>query len=295
MNNTQTHAITTPNKKPATPLDNFRVALEKDYRKYITNFFDGKEDEAMKFMSAVVYSVQKNPQLLECDPTSLMNSFMCCAEFQLYPSNVAGEAFIIPYKKGSKGLHAQFQLGYQGLITLFWRAGVSVHVEIVRKNDKFEYNEGLNPDIQHSFPAFSSIVTRGEPVGIYAVATTREGHKLYKVMSIEEILKFKEFSQAKNSEYSPWNSASDPELWMPKKTCIKQLGKLLPKTEVLQKALAEDNQESTIATNRANLDAAGPAVGGTFHKPADISYEEEPDPQDELNKKLKEEAEQGKK
>jgi recombination protein RecT len=258
------HSVTTPNQKP-TQLDTFRVELmsdKGDYYKKIVNYFDGDKDRANKFMSAVVYSVQKNPKLLEADKGSLFNAAMACAEFKLYPSNVAGEAFIIPYKG-----KAQFQLGYQGLVTLLYRAGITIQSEIVRKNDVFNYEAGLEPKLEHRPKAFATAEERGDPVGAFAVATLKDGRTYHKVMSAAEILGFKEFSQAKDSEYSPWKSKNDPELWMWKKTVIKQLAKTIPKTEEIAKAIGEDNEESTVAERNNALDAAGPAVGAPSHKP----------------------------
>jgi recombination protein RecT len=260
MENNNTHAITTPNTRPPTALDELKQQLAKDYQKQITNYFAGDKEKALKFMSAVIYSVQKTPKLLECTRESILHAAMSCAEFQLYPSNVSGEAYLIPYKG-----KAQFQLGYQGLITLFSRAGINVNSHIVRKNDTFEYEEGLTPKLIHKFSPFANEKERGEPVGVYAVLTNSLGQKVASVMGREDVMKIKNLSQAKDSEYSPWNSKQDPSLWMWKKTAIKQAGKLMPKTEVLQKAIAEDNEDSIIVKN--TLDASGPAVGTALHAP----------------------------
>lgn len=263
MSNTPpTHVATQQNARPPMPLDEFKLQLARDYQKQITNYFNGDTEKAMKFMSAVVYSVQKTPKLMECDRTSLLHSFMSAAEFQLYPSSVAGEAYVIPYKG-----KAQFQLGYQGIITLLWRAGINVQSQIVRETDEFEYQEGLQPKLFHRYDPFRG--ERGEAIGVYAVAAVENGMTQHKVMSKDEVMKFKEFSQAKDSQYSPWADGNDPELWMWKKTCIKQLAKTLPKTEVLQKAFAEDNEESTVPKKHTQ-DLAGPAVGRALHDPASM-------------------------
>lgn len=260
---TTTHAVTTPNKKPLTTLDQFKAQLVGDYQKQVTNYFHGKKDKAMKFMSAVVYSVQKTPGLLECERTTLMHAFMAAAEYELYPSNVSGEAYVIPYKG-----KAQFQLGYQGIITLLYRAGVeAVNSNIIHQKDHFEYEEGLDPKLVHKPDVFAP-GGRGDAIGVYAVAVVN-GQKIFKVMSKDEVLKFREFSQSKASEYSPWNAKNDPELWMWRKTCIKQLAKSLPKNETIQKAIAEDNNESVIAAAQATLDAGGPAVGRALHEPSE--------------------------
>lgn len=258
----QTHAVTKPNQRPPTPLEVFKLELHTNYLKQVQNYLNGNEQAANKFMSAVVYSVQKVPGLLECDKTSLAQAFMSAAEFGLYPGSVSGEAYVLPYKG-----KAQFQIGYQGLITLLWRAGISVNSQIVREKDEFAYEEGQNPRLEHRPDPFST--ERGEAIGVYAVATLPgTSAKLAKVMGKDEVMKFKEFSQAKGSSFSPWNSANDPELWMWKKTCIKQLAKTLPKTEVLQRAIAIDNEDSTVG--QSMLDAAGPGVGAALHDPKNL-------------------------
>lgn len=65
--------------------------------KTLQNLFGDDEKKAMKFMSSVVNCVQTTPKLLECSKDSLISSFMKIAEFDLYPSTVTGEAYILPY------------------------------------------------------------------------------------------------------------------------------------------------------------------------------------------------------
>jgi hypothetical protein len=65
-------------------------------------------------------------------------------------------------------------------------------------------------------------------------------------MRKEQILKFKQFSQSKNSEYSPWNEKNDPELSMWSKTVLKQFAKLLPKNEDIYRAIDKDNDDGDI-------------------------------------------------
>lgn len=67
-------------KKELSVIDSFRAELAREHFKTLVNFMKS-EDNAKKFMSAVIYSVQRTPKLLECDRTSLMNAFMTCAEF----------------------------------------------------------------------------------------------------------------------------------------------------------------------------------------------------------------------
>lgn len=259
-----THAISKPNAKPPTEIEKFKSQLVGDYQKQVTNYFMGDKDKAMKFMSAVVYSVQKTPKLLECDKESLMQSFMTCAEYGFYPSNASGEAYVLP----SKG-KAQFQLGYQGLVTLMFGAGVSaIHADVIRSNDKYTYENGV---LNHTIDLIKTKAERGQIIAAYASAIVN-GEKIYSVMNIQDIMAHgKKFSKSFDSEYSSWKTANDPESWMPKKTVLKQLGKLMPKNEKLFKALEADNDgDSTLP----KLDAFGPATGKPNHGPTIIPVNE---------------------
>ena len=212
-----------------------KQVLANQYQNQINNYF-GDEKKALKFLSSVISSVQKTPKLLECDGQSVVNSFMTMAQLELMPSDVSGEAYVIPYK--NKG---QFQLGYQGLVTLFYRAGVrSITAEIVYKEDKFEH---INGEFNHNPDVFSD--DRGEAIGAYVIIELQAGGKVSKVMSKKEIMKIgKDFSKSFSSEYSPWNEKNDPQLWMWKKTVLKQSAKLVPKNETIFKAIGFDNEES---------------------------------------------------
>lgn len=247
-----------PNAAPRVTLDTLKQELARDYQAQVTNYFMGDKERAMKFMSAVIHSVRTVPKLIECDKTSLLQAFMTCAEFRLYPSNASGEAYVLPYKG-----KAQFQLGYQGIITLAYRSDVdSLSAHIVYKNDIFEYEEGLNPRLIHKPDPFKD---RGEAIGAYAVASVK-GQKIFKVMSKDEILKFKEMSQAKGSQYSPWNAGNDPELWMWKKTVLKQLGKTLPKNSEMHRAIAADNVGDS-SKQQPHFDTEGVGAGRALHDP----------------------------
>lgn len=219
------------------------MILANQYMKQINNFF-GNEKQAMKFLSSVMSAVQRIPELLNCEPKSLINSFMTMAQLGLMPSEVSGEAYVLPYNN-KNGKVAQFQLGYQGLVTLFFRAGgQKIRAEIVRKNDEVSY---VNGEIKHTIDIFKSNEERGEAVGAYAVATIN-GQEVCKYMNATDILAFgSRFSKSWTTSFTPWKEANDPELNMWKKTVLKQLGKMLPKNESINLAIAEDNKDSIIS------------------------------------------------
>jgi recombination protein RecT len=233
--------------------EDLKVFLANNYLAQIKNFF-GNEAQAMKFLSSVMADVQKTPKLLECEQFSLINSYMTMAQLGLMPSGISGEAYVLPYAG-----KAQFQLGYQGLITLFYRAGgTGIRAELIRKNDKFDY---VNGKINHSIDIFKTNSERGEIVGAYAIANVN-GEEIVKAMNVKDILDFgKNFSKSFTSEHSPWKEKNDPEGWMYKKTVLKQLAKMLPKNETINKAFEADNQDSRIADIRAKADNNNLSMG----------------------------------
>lgn len=259
--------------------DDLKAFLAKNYLNQIKNFFSN-EKQAMKFLSSVMAAVQKNPKLLDCEPMTIINSFMTMAQLGLMPSDVSGEAYVLPYQKNKKVgdrwekiSEAQFQLGYQGIITLFYRAGgESVRSEIIRENDVFSYENGI---IKHKIDIFKSNEERGKPVGAYAIANVN-GQEIAKAMNRKDILGMGEkFSKSFKSEFSPWDEKNDPELWMWKKTVLKQLAKMMPKNETIYKAIAVDNRDSIISDRNESLLEDSTLKMGTLLKDNNIPNDQE--------------------
>ncbi len=229
--------------------DEFKQLMNQNM-KSLKNFL-GNEKNALRFLSSVTHSIQTNPRLLECSQQSLLGAFMECASLGMYPSNHSGDCYIIPYKDYSAGMQAQFQMGYRGFKTLAYRAGMlRIGSEIVYKNDKFKQYKGTDPRIEHE-PAEGD---RGEATGAYAWAEISKGNTVFSVMTKNQIMDIASTSPSVkadvkyNTHKSIWDEKSkkDPEKWMWKKTCIKQMGKLLPTsdpiiTDQINRAIYLDN------------------------------------------------------
>lgn len=264
MSNEKTHAVTTPNKPTMSPLEVVKFNLNKTYLTQVTNFYDGDKRAAMRFMTGFVDHIRRQPKLLTCTPLSLINSAMMIASFRFTPSAVAGEAYIIPYSnKGT--LEAQFQMGYQGYVTLFYRAGVrAIQGEIVRENDEFSLENGIPT---HKIDPRKSKESRGKAIGAFIRAVLPSGESVYKYMNGEDIMSHaKKFSKAFNKDDSPWKESNDPELHMWKKTVLLQMKSMLPKNSELLRAMEEDFKDSTVSTASV-LDAEGPATKKAPHAP----------------------------
>lgn len=262
-----THAVTTPNKPALTPLELVKFNLGGKYLTQVVNFYEGDKRAAMRFMTGYIDYIRRVPKLLECSPLSLVNSAMMIASFRFMPSSVAGEAYIIPYAK-----EATFQMGYQGYVTLFYRAGVrAIQGEIVREKDDFKLENGIPV---HRIDPRLSKEARGEAIGAYVRVVLPSGETVYKYMNGEDIISHaKKFSKAYEKADSPWNPKNDPELHMWKKTVLLQMKSMLPKNSELIRAMEEDFKDSTINTASA-FDAAGPATGKASHAPAGAVHAE---------------------
>lgn len=255
-----THVSTTPNK-PVSPLDLVKFNLNGKYLQQAINFFNGDKRAAMRFMTGYVDYIRRVPKLLECSTLSLINSAMMIASFRFTPSSVAGEAYIIPYAK-----EATFQVGYQGYVTLFYRAGVrAIQGEIVREKDEFTLENGVP---SHKVDPRQSKEQRGKAIGAYVKVVLPSGDPIYKYMNGTDIISHaKKFSKSFTKPDSAWNESNDPELNMWKKTVLLQMKAMLPKNSELVRAMEEDFKDSTVDAGGL-LDAGGLATDKSLHTPA---------------------------
>lgn len=237
-----------------TSVEDLKLTLFKQQQKNLIAYL-GSEEKANKFLGAVVYCFSSIPKLAECTQASIVNAFMKCAELDIFPSNVSGQAYILPYdknvKQGEKWIkipEAQFQLGYQGLVTLFYRAGAkAIRSEIVKEIDVLEgrYDE-VNGIITHRPNRFDPKRNTSPAVGAYVIVDLPTGWSVSKAMGKEEIFAIRDkFSKGKDATTSPWKETNDPQLWMWKKTVLKQLAKLVPKNERIMQAIEYDNEGDT--------------------------------------------------
>lgn len=220
-----------------TPAD-FQTALEAQRMEAIRTFM-GDENNARKFIMAVVSDVQRVPKLLECKPDNLITEYMKMAELGFMPSSVSGEAYVIPY-----GGVAQMQPGYKGVVTLLYGAGAqSIESGIIRENDEYSNEDGV---VTHKYDMNKSKKARGNPIGAYTKVVWNNVATYY-YMHRDDILGHAEtFSKAFKKDNSPWKIEKDPELWMWRKTVLIQHAKLLPKNEKLNKMLEYEYEDSNI-------------------------------------------------
>lgn len=177
--------------------------------------------------------VRRTPLLARCTQQSFGGALMTCAQLGLEPG-VTGEAYLLPFRNSRKNIYeVQLIIGYQGMSKLFWQSPLakSLDAQAVYENDEFDYAYGLEPRLYHR-PALGD---RGKAIAYYAVATMTNGGSAFVVLSPSDIEKIRERSRAKDD--GPWKTDYDA---MAKKTCVRQLFKLLPRSPELAQAMAQD-------------------------------------------------------
>lgn len=188
--------------------------------------------------------MRRTPLLARCTQESFGGAIMTCAQLGLEPG-VTGEAYLLPFQNRKKGVYeVQLIIGYMGMAKLFWQSPLakSLDAQAVYENDEFDYAYGLEPRLYHK----PTLNERGRPIAYYAVATLSNGGSAFIVMSPSDIEKIRERSRAKDD--GPWKTDYDA---MARKTCLRQMFKLLPKSPELVRALAQDEAVRTGLTENS--------------------------------------------
>lgn len=193
-----------------------------------------------RFTRITLSALSTNQKLQQTTPASFLGAMMTAAQLGLEPNTPLGQAYLIPFRnKGT--LECQFQLGYKGLIDLAYRSGqiTVIQAHAVYENDEFHYEFGLDPQLKH-VPAESD---RGEPTFFYAVFKTKDGGYGFEVMGADEVRAHaKKYSQAFNSDYSPWKTNFEE---MAKKTVLKKALKYAPMKTDFVRGLSTDETVKT--------------------------------------------------
>jgi recombination protein RecT len=233
---------------------------------------------------------RQTPLLAECEPRSVFAAVIQSSQLGL-EVGLMGEAHLVPFGKSKKvgkewvkSYECQLIPGYQGLVKLARNSGLvkDIYAHEVRVKDKFELTLGLDRDLLHEpleengFPA--SDEQRGDVTGFYAVAEYKDGSKTFIAMSVHEVNRIRNKSSGyvaacqaaekyKKPNNSPWVT---DYVAMGKKTAIRALCKLMPKSPELATALSLDEASER---GRQGLDTKE-VIEGTW---APIYEPEQPD------------------
>lgn len=247
-----------------------REFIEKrmpDFAKMLPEHFN-----SARFFIIVMNEFRRNPKLLDCSRASLIGALMQCAQTGLELGPLQ-QCALVPYKG-----EIQFQIMYKGLVRLMWNSKEIewINAEVVHENDKFNYQQGLNPSLYHE----PTLEVPGGKIAVYAVSRLINGGSMFKVLTSDEVGKVKKKSKAKVEAGKPWFDWED-EMW--KKTALKRLGKLMPLDTETSRKIAQDE-----TIKRIEVDQIGKKDVDILNAPDLMDWDngkEEEKETDELKKK----------
>jgi recombination protein RecT len=197
--------------------------------------------KADRFARIVLTACRANEKLRQSDETSFLACVLQAAQLGLEPNTPLQHCFLIPRMAG-KHMSTTLQIGYQGMIDLAQRAArASINVELVYKGEHFVYQAGDSPMLEHTPNVDAPYRPVSEVRCAYAIATYADKSKTRRVVPRWEL----------DKAYSLRATKSDDGIWekhpeeMMKKTAIRRLFKLLPKSAEMAAASAIADDEET--------------------------------------------------
>lgn len=181
-------------------------------------------------------AIRKNRELAECTPESFAGALLTTSALGLEP-DVNGESYLVPYRDHGVW-QCQLIVGYQGYAKLFYQTPVGAHLaaHAVYEADEFDYEYGTNQFLRHK-PARVPAADRGEVLYYYANARLNSGSSHFEVLTPEQV------KELRKGKVGPKGGIADPQRWMEKKTAVRQVVKLLPRSPMLITAAAVDDRD----------------------------------------------------
>ncbi len=188
------------------------------------------------------------------NPGVFLASLLDAARLGLTPGS--DEYWLTPRKVAGK-LEILGIVGYVGYIELMYRAGAvsSVVVEVVRENDAYRYDRGVDEVPVHRFKPFARESERGSLIGTYAYARMLSGNAVSQVVELnqDDIDRIKAVNPYSGGEHSPWTKW-EASMW--KKSAVRQLRKWVPTSSEYRRELARTLAEARQVSDERGLPAA---------------------------------------
>jgi recombination protein RecT len=206
--------------------------------------FEKANEYNMNFNREANFAVQileSNPYLMKARPETIRNAIVNISLTGLTLNPALKYAYLVP-RNSKEGLNVILDISYIGMIKLLTDAGAvkNIDCDVIHENDKYDFRKGSDPYIKHQ----QALTNRGQMIGVYAVAYFRDGGSQFIIMNKEEIEAVRATSESwkneKGRKYSPWETFT-AEMW--KKTSLKRLFKLLPKTKFSDQLIAAVSED----------------------------------------------------
>lgn len=201
-----------------------------------------------RFVRVTQTAISTSPDLIAADRTSLFAAAMKAAQEGLLPDGK--EAAIVTFNAniGNKAnpkwvKKAQYMPMVAGILKKVRNSGElsMITSNVIYKNDQFRY--WVDQEGEHLTHEPNLFTERGDRIGVYSLARTKDGAVYIDVMRKEEVEAARNVSRAKDS--GPWSGPFENEMW--KKTSIKRLAKRLPMSTDLEMTIKSDDEIFTPA------------------------------------------------
>lgn len=222
----------------------------------------GKDGD--RFITSIVTAVGTNPDLAQCDYSSILSGALLGEALKLSPSPQLGQYYLVPFNKKHKDKKgnwqtikvAQFQMGWKGYKQLAQRSGQILQINAFEvKQGELEYYNYFDGEIKLNYIEDEEHRESLPTIGYYGFYKLINGYKEILYWSKNKMEQHaRRYSQAylsdleKNTSHSFWTQNFDE---MGKKTIIRQLlSKGAPLSSEYQVAITKDmgviNDDGTV-------------------------------------------------
>jgi recombination protein RecT len=194
--------------------------------------------DARRFTRVSLLAISKNPDLLECTPTSIIRSIVEAAEIGLEPTGSLNRAWLVPFRENASApKEAQLMIGYQGYADLMRDSGKigQVWAEAVFQGDVFKVVKGSEPRIIHEPKYETEDPTK--VTHVYAIAVFKDGTQHFEVMTRTQVELIRAKSRQKNGPTWTQNW-----IQMARKTAVRRLQNYVPLSARAIEAIARDDE-----------------------------------------------------
>ena len=178
----------------------FSAFLAQDAMKRKINEMVGGE-KGQQFITAIISAVSTNPQLAECDHSSIVSAALLGQSLNLTPSPQLGQYYLVPFNDKKRGCKvAQFQLGYKGYIQLAIRSGYykKINVIAIKEGELVKYDP-LAEEIEVNLIEDDEVREQTETIGYFAMFEYQNGFRKTLYWSKKKMLSHaNKYSQAFN-------------------------------------------------------------------------------------------------
>lgn len=148
----------------------FSAFLATDAMKKKINEMVGGE-KGQQFVTSIISAVSTNPQLAECENSSIVSAALLGQALNLSPSPQLGQYYMVPFNDNKRGCKvAQFQIGYKGYIQLAIRSGQykKLNVLAIKEGELKKYNP-LDEEIEVELIENEAEREKAPTIGYYAM------------------------------------------------------------------------------------------------------------------------------